>query len=81
MGLGRKGGAEICAPKLLHEAGGDAVVAIEDYVFEEGGDAVPAGGCGGFEALDAGGGGDDDVAAAHRAADQNNFDFDLGAGG
>jgi hypothetical protein len=63
--------------ELLHEARWDAVVAIEGYIFEKGGDAVPARSCGGFEALYAGGGGNDDIAAAHRAADKNDFDFNL----
>ena len=76
-----QGGAESPHSELLHEAGGDAVVAIEGDVFEEGGYAVPARGSGGFEAFYAGGGGDDDIAATHRAADQNNFDFDPRAGG
>src|ERR1700722_2864420 len=65
--------------ELLHEARGNAVVAIKDNVFEEGGNTEPARSCGGLQSLHAGSGGDHNVAAAHRPAYENNFDFNFGA--
>ena len=63
-----KASGEPAHSKLLRVADGNAIVAIEDYVFEEGGYAVPSRSGGWFEALHAGGRRDHDIASSHRAA-------------